>query len=133
MLIQRGSDATVKPKRTQIDAREKLDQIGNNKSNHKHFNHRTAAASRRVLVPLTQIRRRFRQHRRESRDAKMWRCSGKVACVWLNGRSVRIMAQGARLSDYQPYRAGPPNPTQSSAMNSSPAAPTAGLSIPGPS
>jgi len=61
---------------------------------------------------------------------QIWRCFGKVARVWLNGRSVRIMALSARLDHYHPHRAGPPNPTQSSAMISSPAAPTAGLSIP---
>jgi hypothetical protein len=110
----------------------KLARIGNNKSNNKHsiiaqLQHRFACSC------YTKIPRSFRKHCRASAFAKMWRCSGKVACVWLNGRSVRIMAPCARLGDYHPYRAGPPNPTQSSAMISSPAAPTAGLSIPGPS
>ena len=76
--------------------------------------------------------RKLRRHFEAPVVNQMSRCVRKVACVWLNGRSVRIMARCAGLSDYQPYRAGPPNPTQSSAMISSPAAPTAGLSIPGP-
>jgi hypothetical protein len=108
VLIERGVDATVKPKYVRVHESRKLIPIATTNPGTE-----TATSFAKALVVN-----------------QTWRCVRKVARVWLNGRSVRIMAPRARLRDYQPYRAGPPNPTQSSAMISSPAAPTAGLSIP---
>jgi hypothetical protein len=106
VLIQRGLNATVKPKHVQMHERRKRIFIATTSSATE-----TAVSFRRCVVNQT------------------LRCFGKMAHVWLNGRSVRIIAPSRRLRDYHPCRAGPPNPTQSSAMVSSPAVPTAGLSI----
>src|SRR5947207_6045638 len=55
-------------------------------------------------------------------------CVAKWPILTYNG-AARVLG---RLS-LRPYRAGPPTPTQSSAMVLSPAAPTAGLCFPCPS